>query len=105
VFLQRRRQQAREDEVLARLPRADAEDDPTERFWNAEGTAILYQRALQIVHHDFDGTTVRAALAMILESRPAQEIAAETGMSRAAVYAAKARVLARLRDELGEWFD
>lgn len=105
VFLQRVRKSTRETAHLTQLLHPTESDDPAELILQSELNSILYHRALQIINHDFDEVTVQAALAMILEARPALEIANETGLTRAAVYAAKARVLSRLRQELGEMLD
>jgi DNA-directed RNA polymerase specialized sigma24 family protein len=47
-----------------------------------------------------DSQTWRAFLAVALEGRPAAEVAAALGMTKAAVYMARARVLDKLRQAL-----
>jgi RNA polymerase sigma-70 factor (ECF subfamily) len=62
-------------------------------------------RALQIMQADFETTTWRAAYEHIVSGRSAAEIAAELGITVGAVYAAKIRVLKRLREELEGMMD
>ena len=49
---------------------------------------------------DFEPKTWKACWAMVVEDRPAAQVAEELGISVGTVYAAKCRVLARLRQEL-----
>ena len=65
---------------------------------------MLMQRALELMRTDFQETTWRAFHAT-LHGRPAAEVAAELGLSVPAVYAAKSRVLQRLREELAGLLD
>jgi RNA polymerase sigma-70 factor (ECF subfamily) len=55
---------------------------------------------MQIVQTDFEPATWRAWQAFVVEGRPAKEVAVEVGLTVNAVYLAKGRVLARLREEL-----
>ncbi len=49
---------------------------------------------------DFEETTWRACWEMVVAGRPAAAVAAELGLTVGAVYAAKFRVLKRLRRDL-----
>ncbi|HQU44691.1 MAG: hypothetical protein B7Z73_06850, partial [Planctomycetia bacterium 21-64-5] len=70
----------------------------------AEFNALLVQRALQLVEHEFSSSTVAAFRATVLDDRAAGEVAAELGLTANAVYLARNRVLRRLREELeGMW--
>jgi RNA polymerase sigma-70 factor (ECF subfamily) len=60
----------------------------------------LLGRALHIMQTDFQPTTWRAFWEHGVLARPAAAVAAELGLSLAAVYGAKFRVLSRLRQEL-----
>jgi RNA polymerase sigma-70 factor (ECF subfamily) len=71
----------------------------------AEEKSMLYRRALQLLVTDFEETTRKAFLMVVLEERPPAEVARELGISRHAVYLAKGRVLARLRDEFAGLID
>jgi RNA polymerase sigma-70 factor (ECF subfamily) len=71
------------------------DDEPAER--NA-----LYRRALELVRGEFEAKTWRMFWASTVESRPPAEVAAELGVSSAAVRQAKSRVLRRLKEEVGD---
>ena len=65
-----------------------------------EAEKILSQRAVELVRAEFEQRTWEAWWKTAVEGRPAADVAAEMGMSLAAVYKAKSRVLLRLRQEL-----
>lgn len=71
-----------------------------ERFWEVEYRQQLMQRALTVMSRDFQPATWKAFWEQTVEGRPAAEVAAELGLTLGAVYAAKFRVLGRLRQEL-----
>jgi RNA polymerase sigma-70 factor (ECF subfamily) len=89
-----------EDHALAELPAPD-EDPPGEAEYRQE----VMRRALQLMQTDFQPTTWRSFWACVVEDRPAGEVAAELGLTPEAVYAAKARVLRRLREQLDGLLD
>jgi RNA polymerase sigma-70 factor (ECF subfamily) len=66
----------------------------------AEYRQQLVSRALRLIQGDFQPTTWRAFWEHGVEGRPAAQVAAELGLSLNAVYTARFRVLARLRQEL-----
>jgi RNA polymerase sigma-70 factor (ECF subfamily) len=69
----------------------------------ATGTADgLYRRALDQIKAGIEDRTWQAFWQTTVDERPAAEVAEALGMSCGAVYVAKSRVLARLREELGE---
>jgi RNA polymerase sigma-70 factor (ECF subfamily) len=49
---------------------------------------------------DFEPATWKACWECVVNGRPAADVSAELGLSVAAVYIARSRVLRRLRDEL-----
>jgi RNA polymerase sigma-70 factor (ECF subfamily) len=65
-----------------------------------EAEKILSRRAVELVRSEFEPRTWEAWWNTAVEGRPAADVAAEMGMSLAAVYKAKSRVLLRLRQEL-----
>jgi RNA polymerase sigma-70 factor (ECF subfamily) len=67
--------------------------------------ASLLRRALELVRGDFEPRTWEAFYRATVDGQPAGALASELGMSVAAVYQAKARVLRRLREELGSLLD
>jgi RNA polymerase sigma-70 factor (ECF subfamily) len=79
---------------------AVAGEDDLEAFWEAEYQQHVARQALRIMRADFQETTWKACWATSVEGRPAAEVAAELGLTVGAVYAAKFRVLDRLRQEL-----
>jgi RNA polymerase sigma-70 factor (ECF subfamily) len=74
--------------------------DDLEALWEAEYQQSLASRALAIMRRDFQETTWKACWEMVVDGRPAAAVAAELGLTVGAVYAAKFRVLERLRSEL-----
>lgn len=74
--------------------------DPAAEFTEAEYRRYVTDRALRLLQSDFDPTTWRAFWEHVPNGRTAPDVAAELGVSVGAVYAAKTRVLARLRAEL-----
>lgn len=77
-----------------------AVSDEIAELTEAEYQQHLVRRALQLMQADFAPTAWRACWMLVVEDRPAAEIAAELGLTAGAVYAAKFRVVARLRQEL-----
>jgi RNA polymerase sigma-70 factor (ECF subfamily) len=71
------------------------------RQWDVEHDQQLIRRLLGVVPADFQPQTWEVFRLLVLEDRPAGEVARLCGMQVNAVYVAKARVLARLRQELG----
>ncbi len=74
-------------------PEADTE-------WTAAFNAHVLQAALERCRPHFEPTTWRAFEREWVDQRPAPEVARELGVSVAAVYVAKSRVLKRLREEV-----
>jgi RNA polymerase sigma-70 factor (ECF subfamily) len=61
----------------------------------------VVHRALEVVRADFNATTWHAFLRVCLQGESAVDVAADLGMTPAAVRQAKYRVLCRLHDEVG----
>jgi RNA polymerase sigma-70 factor (ECF subfamily) len=66
----------------------------------AQDRQFLARRALELMRAEFEATTWKACWAVVVEDRPAAEVAANLGISPNAVYIARSRVLRRLRREL-----
>ncbi len=78
--------------------------DPGDPLDEAEYREYLVGRAMELMRSEFQPATWKACWESVVSDRPAAEIAAELGMTVDAVYAAKSRVLRRLRQELqGLW--
>jgi RNA polymerase sigma-70 factor, ECF subfamily len=84
---------------------AIADDDALEARWEAEFQAYLVARALEIMRADFHHSSWQACWQVVVAGRPPAEVAAELGLTTGAVYAAKFRVLDRLRQELQGMLD
>ncbi|HET6880561.1 MAG TPA: sigma-70 family RNA polymerase sigma factor [Pirellulales bacterium] len=76
-----------------------------DEFWEKEYHQHLFQQALAVMQAEFETKTWRACWEMAVNERPVKEVAAELGMSEAAVYVAKSRVLRRLRHELWDLWE
>jgi RNA polymerase sigma-70 factor (ECF subfamily) len=65
----------------------------------------LYRRALELVRGEFEERSWRAFWGVVVEGRDTAAVATDLGMTPNAVRIAKARILGRLRAELGEVLD
>jgi RNA polymerase sigma-70 factor, ECF subfamily len=88
------------EEFLARLPADDGEAAQAGR-----ATIELAHRALELIQAEFEPRTWQAFLRTTVDGRTVAETAAEFGMTVAAVYKAKSRILIRLRHELDGLLD
>jgi RNA polymerase sigma-70 factor (ECF subfamily) len=78
--------------------------DPLESFIEREYRQQLAVQAMRILKSDFKQQTWQAVWDLVVENKKATDVARLAGMTIEAVYAAKCRVLARLRRELqGLW--
>ena len=68
-------------------------------------TDCLLHRGLELVRGDFEDRTWQAFWRCTVEGHDTAEVAADLGLSLDAIYKAKARVLRRLREELGDLLD
>lgn len=85
------------------LPEPAAKE--AEAFWEQEYRERLVGQALRLMQNDFEPNTWQACWQMVVDGRPAAEVARKLGVSVGTVYAAKCRVLARLRQELAGMMD
>jgi RNA polymerase sigma-70 factor (ECF subfamily) len=83
------------DEILARL---EDPEDPLSRFWDEEHDRYVLRCLLDLIEVEFEPATVRVFRRVALEGVSGAEAAEESGLSIAAVYAARSRVLRRLRE-------
>jgi RNA polymerase sigma-70 factor (ECF subfamily) len=68
--------------------------------WDEEHDRQVIRRTLAAIQAEFNQNVWRMFSLLVLEDRPAAEVAATLGVTANAVYVAKSRVLARLRQEL-----
>lgn len=74
-------------------------------FERREYHQYLYQRAMEIVRRDYSEAAWQACWLSISTERAAADIGQELNMSEGAVFAAKCRILKRLREELAGLMD
>ena len=82
-------------------PGPDGEDQPSV----AIEKGIVLRRAAELIKTDFEETTWKAFWCTVVDERKAADVAADLHVSVNAIYKAKARVLQRLREELGSLID
>ena len=85
--------------VLARIEALADPDSDLSRRWDEEHDAHVLRRLLTLMEREFEPATLRAFRLLTFDGVSGQEVADELGMSVAAVYGAKSRVLQRLRQE------
>jgi RNA polymerase sigma factor (sigma-70 family) len=98
---QKRRPRAAGD--VTSQERLEAFADPTnesEADWELEYQRRLSHKAMERVKHEFQPATWQAFWGTAVEGRQALEVGQMLKMTPGAVYVAKSRVLARLRDEV-----
>jgi RNA polymerase sigma-70 factor (ECF subfamily) len=76
-----------------------------ETLWEPEYLPFLLKAAVQMFQSELPAADWKACLGLTIEARAAADVARETGLTVAAVYAAEARVLRRLRAELDGLLD
>ena len=87
-----------DDAAAAALGLLEDPDSPLNRYWDEEHDRYVLRCLLELAELEFEPTTVRAFRRVALEGAAASEAAGELGLSLAAVYAARSRVLRRLRE-------
>jgi RNA polymerase sigma factor (sigma-70 family) len=80
---------------------ADKREDQ-EAIWELEYQRRLSSLAMDAVKHEFQPATWKAFWATAVDGKSAADIGRELGMTTGAVYVAKSRVLARLREKVTE---
>lgn len=83
---------------------ADKREDQ-EAIWELEYQRRLSSLAMDAVKHEFQPATWKAFWATAVDGKTAADIGRELGMTTGAVYVAKSRVLARLREKVTELQD
>jgi RNA polymerase sigma factor (sigma-70 family) len=82
---------------LNALPQADNE---TSAEWDADYQRQLFQYAASIVKPDFTEATWQAFWKSAVEGQSGKDVAKQLGLTAAAVYLAKSRVMARLKEQV-----
>jgi RNA polymerase sigma-70 factor (ECF subfamily) len=81
------------------LAQLEDPDDPLAREWDREHDVFVTRRLLDRLRGEFEPKTWDLFRRFVLDGAAADEVAAEFGTTPNAVYIAKSRVLARLREE------
>jgi RNA polymerase sigma-70 factor (ECF subfamily) len=84
---------------LGHLEQLEDPDGPLSRVWNEEHDRHVLRQLLALMEQEFAPATVQAFRRLTFDEASGREVAAELGMSLAAVYGARSRVLQRLRAE------
>jgi RNA polymerase sigma-70 factor (ECF subfamily) len=85
-------------DFLNRIQQLEDADNPLTQHWNEEHDRHVLRQLLSLMEEEFGAGPVRAFHRLTFEGASAREVAEELGMSVGAVYTAKSRVLARLRE-------
>ena len=88
---------------LQQLPEESPDNESDASRANAE--SVLSKRAVEIVRAEFEPRTWEAFSQVAIDGRKPADVAEDLGMTVAAVYMAKSRVLRRLRAELADCVD
>ena len=95
-----------DSDAYERLQAAPArEEDGPDADWEREYQQRLTDRAMDLVKGEFQTATWQAFWGTAVEGKPAGEVGTGLKMSPGAVYVAKSRVLARLRDAVRKMID
>ena len=81
------------------LDQLEDSDNPLRQEWDREHDLYVTRRLLAMLEPQFEPKTWKAFQGFVLEDRPAADVAASLGMTVNAVFIAKSRVMARLRQE------
>ena len=101
----RKRQLGKENNSAGLDPDLIPDTDPRLQLDEEEYRVHLVRRALMLMQQNFEPTTWKACWEFVVNDRPAQDVAAELGITVNAVYLAKSRVLRNLRQELQVFLD
>jgi RNA polymerase sigma-70 factor (ECF subfamily) len=86
------------DAAAAALGLLEDRDSPLNRFWDEEHDRYVLRCLLELAELEFEPSTMRAFRRVALDGASGSEVAGELGISLGAVYAARSRVLRRLRE-------
>jgi len=101
-FCSRRRDEAApgdlaDREALARVSPAQVDESADQAV--EQENQVLYRRALELMQQDFERSSWQAFWRTVIDGQTPQDVAHELQITVNAVYLAKSRVLARLREE------
>lgn len=94
------RPQGAGDTSTNRLLETQPDGSDGSEAWELEYQRRLAALAMERIRDEFQATTWRAFLLTAVEGQGASEVAGQLGLSPGAIYVAKSRVLARLKEEV-----
>lgn len=97
----RRREQGSGDTAM--LDVLEQQPAPEEDWWEQEYQRHLLFRAAEQIRGDFQDTTWQAFWSTTVDGKDARVAASELGLSVAAVYLARSRIMAKLKEVLRQW--
>lgn len=80
-------------------------EDVAASVWDLDYQQTLVGRSMEILRKEFQPNTWNALREYVLSDRPAVDVAKETGLSVWTIYAAKSRLLSRMRELLDGLLD
>lgn len=96
----RKRSNSRNAAIGSAINRVADATSAAESSWDIGYQRSLFNTAMTLLEPEFQPATWKAVREFMMTNRPAAGIAAESGLSVWTIYAAKSRLLARLREEL-----
>jgi RNA polymerase sigma-70 factor, ECF subfamily len=87
-----------QDAATAALALLEDPESPLNRYWDEEHDRYVLRCLLEAAELEFEPTTMRAFRRVALEGASGSDVAGELGLSLASVYAARSRVMRRLRE-------
>jgi RNA polymerase sigma-70 factor (ECF subfamily) len=99
------RQPAAAGGTEAQLFLGNVADAPGDEEEPAEELSSLYRRALSLVRAEFETRTWDAFWRAVVDGHPLESIAADHGVTIAAIRKSRSRVLHRLKEEIGDLLD
>jgi RNA polymerase sigma-70 factor (ECF subfamily) len=90
---------------LDQLQQLEDSDSLLAQHWNQEHDRHVLRHLLGQMHDEFGPTVIQAFYRLTFDEAAARDVARELGMTVGAVYTAKSRVLARLREEAAGLID
>ncbi len=103
TFLDRRRRQAQgsgDTGMIDILEKESATDDEVAEYWEQEYEKRMFDWAAEQVRASFKESTWQAFWQTAVEGKGAQQVGEAVGLSVGAVYIAKSRVLAKLKEKI-----
>lgn len=97
---QRHRPKATGDTTTNRLLNSEPAADDGSDAWELEYQRRIAFLAMEKIKHEFQEKTWQAFLLTAVEGLPASDVSKQIGLSAGAIYVAKSRVLARLKEEV-----